>query len=212
MSSERDRPGDEAALTYAGLRQLIGLAAVSLPAVLLAYGLIRHDLRPTISDYYLTPMRDYFTGVMCVIGVFLLAYRFGTLRAEGWVAKLAGLAAFGVAFFHVNGTLRFTGWQRVHIVSAVTLFALLGVISFVFFPEGETQAERRSGVSLAYRILGALMEAVLVVLGVLIATISHQLDRVRGIFWLETVEVLAFGAAFLIKGRFLTRVPSWRRR
>ncbi len=195
-----DRPDDEAALTYAGLRQLIGVVALSLPAVLLTYGILRDDLRPSISEYVLTPMRDYLTGTLCVIGVFLLAYRFGTVHAEGWIAKAAGTSALVVAFVHVDGRPGLSPGEVVHGLAAATLLALLGVISFVYFPGSGIDEPRR-----LYRTLGVVIWASLAVLGLLLVTARAQLDRVLGIFWLETVAVVAFAVAFLVKGRFLVR-------
>ncbi|MGH3264433.1 MAG: hypothetical protein ACRDNS_20835, partial [Trebonia sp.] len=68
MAEPRERRGEAPALTYFALRRAIGVIGLALPVVLLVTGCIEGHLEGSISAYYYTDLRDYFTGTMCVLG------------------------------------------------------------------------------------------------------------------------------------------------
>jgi hypothetical protein len=100
--------------------------------VLLIGGLLEHRVQQSISSYY-TDFRNYFTGTMCVIGVFLLFYRYSNWPISGrfhWFAReikvgrellprLAGGAALGVAFFHTAPAAQ-EQLMKIHLGCAIT--------------------------------------------------------------------------------------------
>jgi hypothetical protein len=209
MAQPPQSSGEDPALTYFGLRAAIGAIGIALPVVLLLTGIADGHVQPSISSYYYTHMRDYFTGTMCVIGVFLFSYRFGTWRSEGLLTKIAGIAALGVAFFHTApsgpASIAVLRLSNVHLACAGVLFAILGVISFVFFPSAESTQERRAGEVWVYRGLGLAIWVSIVLMVALNWLIQDFFERHHLLFWLETVAVVAFSVSFLIKGEFVPR-------
>jgi len=65
----------------------------------------RTDFQTSISAYYWTLdlERNFFVGVLCAVGVFLLLYK-GYNRLEDRILDLAGISAAGVAFFPMDQT------------------------------------------------------------------------------------------------------------
>lgn len=209
MARMRENSGEDPALTYFGLRGAIGLIGIALPVVLLATSIIDGHVQESISAYYYTHLRDYFTGTMWVIGIFLFSYRFGTWRSEGLLTKTAGLAALGVAFFHTApsgpASISVLRLSDVHLACAGVLFVILGVISFVFFPSDETDPERLDQIAWVYRGLGLAIWLSIVLMIALNWLAPAFFARHSLLFWLETVAVLSFSASFLIKGQFVKR-------
>lgn len=96
---------DEQVISYYRVRQTLGYLGFVLPVLLILGGLLSLGaVEPSISDYYHTILRDVFVGVICAIGVFLIAYpghqaETGQLLSDDRMTSLAGVAALGVAFF-----------------------------------------------------------------------------------------------------------------
>src|ERR1700761_4410652 len=67
--------GENPALSYRNLRAIIGYVGLTLPVVLLLTGIVDGHIESSISAYYYTKVGNVFTGALCVIGIFLLAYR-----------------------------------------------------------------------------------------------------------------------------------------
>ncbi len=210
MGTPKAVPGENVALTYRRLRGLIGWIGLSLPLLLFADGVVDGHVEQSISEYYYTNMTVVFTGTMCVIGIFLLAYRFGDMAFENVVTTLSGVAALGVAFFHCappsGATLAQLRLADVHLGCAAVLFVLLGVISVVVFPS-DVPADRRWQARL-YRALGGIIWAAIVLMVVLDHTIPALYNRGHVFFWLEALCVIAFSLSFILKGRLGTRL--WR--
>ena len=222
--------GEQPVLTYLHLRRAIGVVGFLLPTVLLCGGLVDGRLRGSISAYYYGRFGDYFTGSLCVIGVFLLFYGYADWpvsgRWEPWrqlvravrrlIPRIAGVAALGVAFFHTAPGAGATATERhlgvVHTCCAAALFALLGAISFFYFPEGGIRAGHRARYPIAYRALGVVMWVSMILIGVFKALVAGAFDRAHGLFWLESVMVYAFSASWLIKGQFVRGVTRAARR
>jgi cytochrome bd-type quinol oxidase subunit 2 len=91
--------------SYYRVRRLLGYLGFLLP-LLLIIGVFLPvvDMKPSISDFYHTVLRDLFVGVLITMGVFLVSYQ-GYERKEGEpfsdnvLATFAGLMVFGVALF-----------------------------------------------------------------------------------------------------------------
>ena len=86
--------------TYFGLRLGMFGMAIALPVILpTVYTQLPHKEFPSsISAYYGTPLRDYFVGSLCAIGICLWLYK-GITDEEDYALNSAGVAAIGVAFF-----------------------------------------------------------------------------------------------------------------
>jgi hypothetical protein len=192
--------GENPALSYTNMRAIIGYIGLTLPLVLLLAGIVDGHVEGSISAYYYTKVGNVFTGALCVIGVFLLAYRIGSWAFDNVVTTLAGIAALGVAFFHAapkNATLSQLQLSVVHLTCAAALFILLGGISLFIFPFKDVQVRWRK---ITYVVLGGLIWLSVILMPTLNAWAGSFYDDNHVFFILETVCVMAFAVSFIIKG------------
>jgi hypothetical protein len=120
--------------TYRTLRFVMFWIAFLLPVVLVGYGLwLGVPIQHSFSAYFyadhekFAALRTVFVGVLCALGVALIAYR-GASPREDWALNFAGAFAIGVALFPMvwpeppaKATMG-SGW---HVGCAQSLFALL---------------------------------------------------------------------------------------
>src|ERR1700722_4553603 len=178
MLSTQTARGENPALSYRNLRAIIGYVGLALPAVLLVAGAADGHLESSISAYYYTKVGNVFTGALCVIGVFLLAYRLTAWAVDNLATTLAGIAALGVAFFHAapqNATLSQLRLADVHLACAAALFILLGAISLFIFPRDVVPGQRWRANS--YMALGALIWLSIILMPPLNPLASSFYDR-----------------------------------
>ncbi len=197
---------DPRIISFLALRRTVGAVAIALPALLAGWGYgFSSGILPTMSDFYYTDMQDIFVGCLLVIGVFLLAYH-GYKKAPDEkisdiaLLRIAGLSVITVALLPTDPagqpeTLRGT----VHLVAAGIFLFTIGFISWAKFSRTRDKTLRK-----IYRVLGAIT------LGALLAMAAGKAAAMAGlwvapqnnwIFWLETVAVVAYGTAWLIKGK-----------
>ncbi|PZG02691.1 DUF998 domain-containing protein [Micromonospora deserti] len=208
------RPPQDA-MTVRRLRLGIGVVGIALPIVLTAGNALltgRVTLLDSISGFYHTGMRDVFVGGMCAIGVFLICYRYR--RLDDALSTVAGVLAVAVALFPTAtdapaGTLTADDViiGRVHQIAAAALFVLLAVFCLFRFPASEP-----SGAARGRRVRNGIYYACggLILSAITLAVASNALpeatrDTLKPLFWCEAVAVLAFGAAWLVKGEELFR-------
>lgn len=214
-------------LSYRALQQFLGYLGLALPLILLLYaGISGFGLEPSISDFYYTPMGDVLVGVLCAIGVFLLFYRgYDPLPGE-WLSDrqlsfVAGLAAFGVAFFPVHregyipcnlaqpdcisfGLTIHPDWF--HYGCAAIFFLCLALFCLVLFTRGDRDPTGRILWSPRNRFYagcgGVIVLAILAMGPVAVAgpALHTRLTEAHYLFWWESVAVLAFAASWLRKG------------
>ena len=201
------------------LRQSIGLLALLLPVLLGAGGLfVGVPLQPSLSAYVHTPLRDLFVGPLAAIAVLFFCYR-GHDRFEDLTANLACVFALGLAFFPLDADAEppfsRTPAGLVHVVAGGGFFLTLAVYSLLHFPrrpaaddpDPRRREPQRVGRNRLYRLSGAVilvsMAGMAVYLLLLPAGPRAAADRYRTLFWLESLAVWAFAAAWLIKGRIL---------
>jgi hypothetical protein len=193
--------GENPALSYRNMRAITGYVGLTLPVVLLLVGLVDGHLESSLSAYYYTKAGNVFTGALCVIGIFLLAYRLTAWAIDNIATTLAGVSALGVAFFHAapaNATLSQLRLADVHLTCAAVLFILLGAISLFIFPRDVLPGQRwRAN---CYMALGALIWLSIILMPALnwLAGSFYNSDHV--FFILETVCVMAFAVSFILKG------------
>jgi hypothetical protein len=197
--------GENPALSYRNLRAIIGYVGLTLPVVLLLAGAIDGHLESSISAYYYTKVGNVFTGALCIIGVFLVAYRLTSWALDNAATTLAGVAALGVAFFHAapkNATLSQLRLADVHLACAAALFILLGAISLLIFPEDMSDDEKQNQPwrLYCYRGFGALIWLSIILMPVLNALAGSFYDNNHVFFILETICVMAFAVSFILKG------------
>ncbi|MDQ1747795.1 MAG: hypothetical protein QOD07_2058 [Frankiaceae bacterium] len=143
--------------SYLLLRVLIGAVGIALPVMTYAgtallpgghWGTVRGSL----SSYYYSGMREFFTCALAVTGVFLMTYKAFQRELENYLTLAGGFAVILVAFFPTDRPDKakdvLTPLQRafgetavatVHFLSAILFIASLAVISYCF---GEREAKR----------------------------------------------------------------------
>jgi hypothetical protein len=202
MLSTKTVPGEDPALSYRNLRAIIGYVGLALPTVLLIAGAADGHLESSISAYYYTKVGNVFTGALCVIGVFLIAYRLASWAVDNIVTTLAGISALGVAFFHAapkNATPGQLGLADVHLTCAAALFILLGGISLFIFPQDVPPGQKWRAT--CYRGLGTLIWLSIILMPLLSALAGPFYDGNHVFLILETVCVMAFAVSFILKGQ-----------
>jgi hypothetical protein len=201
MLSMKTAWGENPSLSYRNMRAIIGYVGLTLPVVLLLAGIVDGHIESSLSAYYYTKVGNVFTGALCVIGIFLLAYRLTSWAIDNIATTLAGIAALGVAFFHAapkNATLSQLRLADVHLTCAAALFILLGAISLFIFPLDILPNQRWR--AKWYMALGALIWLSIILMPTLNSLAGSFYDNNEVFFILETVCVMAFAVSFILKG------------
>jgi hypothetical protein len=203
-------PERDLALNYLALRKLVGALGLALPFALLLGGRLLFGLRQqeTISHYHDAGMRDVFVGLLCALGVFLLAYR-GYGPKDFHASRIAGVAAIVVAVFpHARPEAGAPGFYLpvVHFAAAGVFFVTVALTSIFLFTKSDQPKEaqplgkrRRNAV---YLVCGWGILASIALIG-LDAALAPLALPTGSVFWLETLAVLFFGAAWMAKGGVL---------
>ena len=202
-------------VSYLALRRAIGVLGVMLPVILAAGYVLTggEGIRPSISDYYHTEMRDLFVGILCAIGVFLWSYRGYEGEADNLAGNIAGLGAVGTALIP-NGTepsfiadtiSGLIGFNPHSLFAGIFMLAMAFFCLYLFTRSGTTTPGAKKLVrNRIYRFCGRLIVLFVVLIGVYIAIekyTSIDLSRIEDVvFWLESAAIWAFGVAWFIKG------------
>src|SRR5205085_10844552 len=106
-------------ISYHKLQQTVGWIALLMPASVRLVAFFAEGIFTTnsISAYYYTDLRDVFVGSLVAGGLVLAFFRAGDPhdgwdRCAAWAARLAGLAAVGIALFPMDirtGVIAFPG-------------------------------------------------------------------------------------------------------
>jgi hypothetical protein len=208
--------------SYLLMRAIIGFIGVTLPLVLVVgdhlIGRGVPFVRGSVSDYYYSGMRDFFTGSMFAAGIFLIAYKIFERSLNNLLTVIAGLAAFAVALFPTNRAVPGTPLTplqdrlgeatvaQVHLASSGVFILSLAVISFFFgLQEGRRTQQRPTGRAMLsphfwrwfHWTAALLILASVAFLGV---TEFQHTYPAHSRFVAETVAVVAFGLSWLFKG------------
>ena len=192
---------------YRALRLLVGVIAFSLPFVVSA---IANSSLGSISGSYYTNARDVFVGLLFIVGAFLWAYNGHKTQhkiSQKTLSKIAALAAIGLAIFPTtDGNAPATLISTLHYVSAAVLFLILSRFCFVFFQvdiKGQGGKKRRR--SKVYYLCGWIMLiCMLVIAAKQIPFINEKVGDFALVFWAESVALCAFGAAWIVAGKYLS--------
>jgi len=207
--------------TYRRIRRAIGYLGISLPIFLVGLSFIaffKTPLQPSISNYYYTNLREFFTGTLAAVGLFLIRYKgYGNasiFKNDNLLTNIAGIMAIGVALFPMNPddfaskiyTLvpypeKWLGW--LHYTFAALLFLIMALLAINVFTIGQENGNRDQKSILnennIYRFCGYSIIAF-----VILVPISETLKLFRySTLILEALALFAFGIAWLIKGRAL---------
>ena len=199
-------PKDPIVPSYYGLRMVVGWIGVLLPFVLsLGHFIIFKPLalQPSISDYYYTFMRNIFEGSLCTIGVFLAA-TYGYDRTDAIAGRIAGLAAIGVAWFPCKNPCTPAWVSHAHVFFASSLLLTLAFFCLHQFPQSDLPPHRRTVKkgqrNKLYYLFGWTIVACIVLSFLCRWDWSgNPFQWYRGLFWFESIAVVSFGIAWLIK-------------
>jgi hypothetical protein len=211
---------------YPEYRMAIGVLGVTLPP-LLVIGNAGWGLQNSISAYYYTPGRDWFVGILWVIGVFLFFYRYTPQQAgraksnmpqiqsgsaDTFLGKIAGIAAVLVALFPTYppaGLSQPPIIGKMHGFAAFILFASLSLFPLVLFSQGKTNVR-------LYKWCGWLMLLFLGLTGAYALApedVRQSLAPWRPVLALEWLLIWTFGVSWFAKGleQWTTTAPASRR-
>jgi len=200
---------DPEALTYLELRKAVGIIGCALPFVL-AFGKILTGfpgIQGSISCYYYTDMRNIFVGSLCAIGVFLISCRGYDLKDE-LAGYLAGSCAIGVALCRTSPCPGDTDLIGIlHLVFATVLFLTLAYFCLKLFTLNATDlvdhpiTRRKLQRNNVYRVCGwTILSCIALIAIVNIPSVKTLVESLTPVFWLESLAIIAFGFAWLIKG------------
>ena len=228
ISGAIQRADNDLVLSFLRVRRAIGLLGFFLPAALIAYSIgFGTGIRPSISDYYYTPMREVFVGTLSAIAVFLWSYEGYRPRPGEWLsdlmaARIASMGALAVALAPTlpdapvlctlsQCVLGDRAASIVHFAGAFAFFGALAAFCLVLFVRGaeddpEKRASNRIYRACGWTILAALAAIALVHFGP--AALTGRLAAFDLVFWLEVVATLAFAVSWLVKGDALRPVPA----
>lgn len=205
-------------ISYLNMRRAIGVLAMSLPWVMVAGGYLfeRDNLLPSFSAYYYTNMQDFFVGMLCMTGLFLISYK-GFDKADDWATNFSGFCAFCVAVFPSEckyggvcdpnarvGTFRLPAAlsAKLHLGAAALLLVALSLICLFLFTKTDqavpTREKRYRNV--VYRVCGIGMLSALAIFVVLQATPLSRFAPQRINFYVEATCLTLFGFSWLTKG------------
>lgn len=191
---------------YHTQRLLVGIIALLIPLIVTTAS---SEELASISVSYHTAARDWFVGLLFVVGSFLFAYK-GHHFYENVASKVAALAACAVALYPtmclaLNGSTMCEGVtmepNKVHGTAAAILFSILAFFCLGPFrkrasskPGKNALIRKRVYVVCGYTILLSIAYIVLVLLKIV--------EHATGVYWAEAVALSAFGIAWIVAGQY----------
>lgn len=207
-------------ISFRSIRRAVGVLGMTLPLILWAGSNMFGDtggIQPSISHFFYTNMREWFTGVLCAVSLFLFTYK-GHNLLDGVSANIAAVCAVLVAFFPTNLIEGYPGQQAVatvfstpyhnniHLTSAAIFFLTLAFMSINLFtrsnrPEAEW-SEKKKLRNLIFKVCGWVMIASIIVIAISKPVLGVSKES-PVTFCMETVALVAFGFSWLVKGETL---------
>ena len=211
------------------MRTVIGLLAVCLPfMVMLGYVIVsgqKFVILDSISAYYYSCARNAFTGTLCMVGLFLMAYKGYNDRENITFNIAAGLAVL-IALFPMNpcdqccnfadnfgpvvSMVHRCWFNYIHFSCATALFIILGYASLFFFTisDKDEPGHKKTQRNFIYIVCGVIIWCALAFYGVYMimdlkwphAGFVEFLTNHHVLFFVETTCLESFGIAWLIKG------------
>lgn len=229
-------------ISYTILHRIVGVIAILL-AFVLRLGIIffNHKVPYSVSSYYYSPMRNILVGSLCILGLFLIAYK-GHDKLETAVTYIAGFAAIGVALFPTSDPSFHQPWVGdFHIFFATVAMSSLALMALQFTHTKPLTTRLDWGREIRYmgwtllfkydrdpgnkiRGLNKLRRnriysscAWVILVGVILAFLQNFWpDSVKNVtqwlFWFEALAIVAFGFSWLVKGKTIFKDEAPRSR
>lgn len=225
MLEQLKRAADNTVLeTQPHYRTAIGVLGMALPVVVITSSLARGTaVESSISAYYHTPARDWFVGILWVVGTFLFFYRYrprtpASCRSEwqpirsgaadAWLGKLAGVSAIVVALVPTTPPPELSEQPPtigvIHGAAAAVLFICLALFPLILFSQSREQPRVYRGYG--WTMLGLL--AAVIAYAFSPEAVRHHLAPMRPILVGETLLIIVFALSWFTKGRELARRPA----
>jgi hypothetical protein len=199
---------------------MIGWIGFLMPIAVRAGAFLFEGIHTTgsISAYYYTGMRDVFVSTLVLVGALLTCYRAPGLR-DNLIAIICGIGAIGIGLFPMDPAWapeiaqRFPdltgekcyfghGILGYHFIFVGTFFTLSFYLVYfrfsAFTPSNPTR--QKIARNKIYKLCGIAMLVSFLCIGYLAAMLKGA-----SIFWPETVAVVAFATAWLVKGQTILK-------
>ena len=211
-------------ISYMTIRKAIGFLGIGLPIVLWIGMKIRGCgfMPDSISNYYFTRMGTVMTGTLCVVAMFLFAYR-GKEKIDTIVSNLASVFALGIALFpnqvdfcepncYVVLVTSTSLVMNLHFISAgLFLLTLAGMSLFLFTRTNQIEIKKpKRNRNRVFRICGWTIVVCVAILGAYFAytsLIKPGFEIKQFIFSFESIALVAFGIAWLTKAEIFFPDP-----
>ncbi|NND08632.1 MAG: hypothetical protein HKN87_19845 [Saprospiraceae bacterium] len=205
--------------SYQTLRRLLGQLGIMLPLILwITNGF---TIESSISHFYYTEAGTLFTGILIAFGLFLFTYRGyrknkiptkkewiddnNLTNVGGVLAIMTGLipTSFGHDFQEAcvhplchNNSI----FGTVHLLCAAGFLGIMGAMSIFKFTMGSRVGQEwKHGLYIA---AGAIVWISIIFMAIYIYLRNHdKMLFANGVFWGETVALMAFGISWLVKGK-----------
>jgi hypothetical protein len=200
------------------MRRLIGVLGISLPIIVILGGFLQNGfaVQGSISGYYYTNMRDFFVGLLCGVSLFLICYK-GYEKIDDIVGSLNGIFALGIIIFPTSmysGKVVQVGMfliddnisEYIHLIFGALFFLSLSFNSMFLFTRRDPGVLSREKMrrNVIFRLCGIVMT--LSIASAIIYTLFFRgtyISKIYPVLILESIALIAFGIAWLVKGRTL---------
>ena len=220
----RSTSTNPAVLSYYTMRRMVGLIALALPFALAAgsilvalftSGHLPHPLlERSISDYYYSPMRDYYVGSLSAIAAFLACSRGYDLHDEvtGYLAAVVTLGVACCSPFNPRSgyytQLDFV-FGLIHTAFAALMYLMLAYICIFLFRKSSPEkpfTHRKRDRNRIYAAGGLIMVACMIAMvSLTILKVVERQHPSHWLFWCESLALGAFSVACLTKGEGFMR-------
>jgi uncharacterized membrane protein YozB (DUF420 family) len=204
-------------ISYFMMRRIIGILGIGLPVIVVLGGFLQNGFvfRDSISSYYYTNMRDFFVGLLCCVGLFLMSHK-GYEKIDNITGSISGIFALGIAFFptYLTGSkiidvgifqLSDNVSAYFHLTFATLFFLSMAFISiFLFTRHGATKTKQKEKRNIVYITCGYVIIASIVCMLVYDLFMQNTfITSVQPVLIFETISLSAFGISWLVKGETL---------
>ena len=195
-------------INHLTIKLVVGLIALSLAPLTSFFA--KSSITSISASYYEGGWsQSIFVGFLFAIAAFLLAYN-GFSRPDMVMAKLASIAALGVAMFPCQCDNHVEVVPYVHWISAATMFLILVYFCYSFYrcarSKGHPQAKVRAGI---YVFCGVAIVVSILTLSfdnLFCGILSSKVPRLT--FYGEATGLIAFGISWFTASRVLPLITK----
>lgn len=202
-------------INYLTLRKYLGILGIAMPFVLIMGN--DFQIEESISHYYYTKMSVVFTGTLIAFGLFLISYKGydkknEELVSDNVITNLAGIFAWVVALIPTACAYCSEGVPNghddivrstIHLGSAGLFMVIMGYMAYIQFPKSKKTDSVTLRRNRIFRFCGLLIWAIVVML--FLEHVTSLSFTSSDVFWGETIALICFGIAWLIKSKSLGR-------